>query len=128
MQLRTSSTGSLTNALSQHFRGNYRPSTTTITSLHRSWPWIKIGTWNVRGANVQEKRDVIDRHLTCENLGIVALQETKLTSRTCDTHHYKWTLGKGIDSARNARRLAFLVHVSLVVSCRNPVANMQGLN
>lgn len=70
------------------------------------------GTWNIRGGNVDTKRHSIDDYLAMHKFGIIALQETKLSSRTCDTTHYKWILGKDPDKARNACGLAFLIHVS----------------
>lgn len=106
-------------ALSQQRYGTLQTSSETKTSIQQSTHGFKIDTWNVRGANLSDKRNEIDRQLMCDNLGIVALQETKLTSRTCDTRHYKWVLGKDNGSARNARRVAFLVHCSLTDNVLN---------
>lgn len=81
------------------------------------WPQFKVGTWNVRGINDSNKRKSVDEYLSIYEFGIVALQETKLVSRTCDTRHYKWILGRYNDkngSMRTARRLAFLIHKTLM--------------
>lgn len=81
--------------LSSHCPGVYAAIRTNITSLRNVWPLFKICTWNVRGANSLVKRVAIDDHLSMLQFGIIALQETKLVSRTCDTGHYKWVLGLG---------------------------------
>lgn len=54
----------------------------------------------------------VDNYLSLLNFGIVALQENRLTCRTCDTKNYKWILGKCNDQMRTSRRNAFLVHVT----------------
>lgn len=89
--------------------------TLSVTPLraHDMWPILTIGTWNVRGANDIGKRRDIDLYLSTSRFGIVALQETKLACRTCDTKNYKWILGIDNGLLRTSRRLAILVHVSL---------------
>lgn len=84
----------------------------TVTSMHNIWPTLKIGTWNIRGSNDVNKRNAIDDYLSACRYGIVALQETKLNCRTCDTKHFKWIMGMTDSNERTSRRLAFLVHVS----------------
>lgn len=81
------------NGISTQCPGTIPTKPTIITSANDIWPFIKIGTWNVRGCNSVEKRFAIDKFLAMQQFGIVALQETKLSARTCDTKHYKWILG-----------------------------------
>lgn len=38
---------------------------------------IKIGSWNIKGLNLKEKRKQVFQCLTKENFDIVCLQETK---------------------------------------------------
>lgn len=40
---------------------------------------LKIGTWNVRGANDEGKRTNIDEQLAALQLDLIVVQETKLT-------------------------------------------------
>lgn len=119
-----------TKPISERCHGTFNHTNTTNTSIHQSSRRFKIGTWNVRGANLLAKRDEIDRQLSSDSVGIAALQETKMTSRTCDTRNYKWLLGKDNGADRNARRIAFLVHRSLagqVHSTLNLTHNVQVL-
>lgn len=83
-----------------------------LSTFTVAWPSVKIGTWKIRGGNCSDKRDSIDDYLSLNRFGIVALQETKLAYRTCDTRHYKWVLGMSNGCPRDARRLAFLIHLS----------------
>lgn len=83
-----------------------------LSSLRNIWPNLKLGTWNIRGCNTPNKRKNIDEYLSMQQFGLIALQETKLTCRTCDTKHYKWILGKDNNQSRTSRGLAFLIHTS----------------
>lgn len=86
----------------------------SITAHSPNWPNIKIGTWNVRGCNEEVKRRNMDEYISMRCFDLVAVQETKLATRTCDTNHYKWLLGPFCDSPRTARGLAFLIHINMV--------------
>lgn len=98
--------------LSSHVMGDVASRLTLPSAIADLWPVLKIGSWNVRGVNSVTKRNSVDLYLSLYQFGLVALQETKLTSRTCDTASYKWVLGRTDGRLRNDRRLAFLVHVS----------------
>jgi len=109
----------ITHESSQYAISNHRPAsnaTACTSTLQPEWSAFKIGSWNVRGCNESKKREAIDDHLYSMRFGLVALQETKLSMRTCDTRHYKWVLREGNGTNRNARRLAFLVHPSYLPS------------
>ena len=79
---------------------------------------IKIGAWNVRDCNLLPKRNETDRYnLSMLQFGIIALQEAKLVSTTCNTMRYRWILGVDVPGSS---RLAFLVSCSSLVKkvCR----------
>lgn len=71
---------------------------------------IRIGCWNVRGANQELKRTAIDDFLQAGAYDVIFLQETKFPSGSCETAHYKWILGSQSNAVRHARGLAILVH------------------
>lgn len=108
----------LTHISSQNLTSNSQLAL-SITAHRSTWPSIRIGTWNVRGCNDREIRKSMDEYLSMQSFDIIAVQETKMVHRTCDTKHYKWILGMDNNDRTTARGLAFLVHVSLVHIIRN---------
>lgn len=103
----------LTPCLSGHHSSQKHSLHEPLSSINEILPFIKIGTWNVRGTNDMMKRHAIDDYLSMSCYSIIALQETKLAYRACDTKHYKWIPGKDIDKTTTHRGLAILVHLSI---------------
>lgn len=88
----------------------YPDSQTTGSSLSSGFMGLHIGSWNVRGANQDHKREAIDNFLYANSYDVVCLQETKFEASDCQTRHYKWICGKGKNN-RTYRGLAILVHI-----------------
>lgn len=73
---------------------------------------VKIRSWNVRGAIDVLKHDCIDTHLSTFRYGVIGMQESKLTTGTCISKHYKLILRSPEGSVRVYRGVAILVHLS----------------
>lgn len=79
---------------------------------------IGVGTWNIRGGNRSEKRDLIDSELEHNCLDLVCLQELRMSSGIIYTRHYKWYVNSH-NPSRTSRGTAILVRKVLVPHIRS---------
>lgn len=80
--------------------------TSTVTDDGKQ---LKIGTWNVRGANNEMKRERIDEHMMNQHIGILFMQETKLAGKGCTTKNFHWILGNDGGQKLVHRGLAIVI-------------------
>jgi hypothetical protein len=71
--------------------------------------YVKMCTWNLRGATDDIKRIMIDEELNKEKAWLVAIQESHLWCANLSTPNYKWTLGPQTQR-RASRGVGFLIH------------------
>jgi hypothetical protein len=76
--------------------------------------FLRMSSWNVRGATDIVKRNMIDYELNERKIFICGIQESHLWSHTLSSAHYNWILGKQSSLLNRASRgIGFLVHKSL---------------
>lgn len=71
--------------------------------------FVRMSTWNVRGATDSIKRDMIDFELNQRGIWVCGIQESHLWSHSTMTANYHWVLGPQYQR-RASRGTGFLVH------------------